>query len=80
MKFNSSEATQYDYHQDFVFQKGNAPLQEWSIEAISEALSENREARAKFDAQFHPGQKFLPKELDKHPTALFDVIDMYNNG
>ena len=80
MKMNPTAPTQYEYHQHFVFQKGDGPLQEGSIEAISEALSENREAKAKFDAQFHPGQKFLPKELDKHPTVVFDVIDMYNNG
>lgn len=75
-----SGGTQYEYHQHFVFQKGNGPLQELSKEAISEMLSDNREAQAKFDAQFHPGQKFLPKQLDKHPNVLFEVVDMYNNG
>jgi hypothetical protein len=75
-----SSPTRYEYHQHFVFQKGDGPMQELSKEAISEMLSDNREAQAKFDAQFHPGQKFLPKQLDKHPKVLFDVIDMYNNG
>ncbi len=72
--------SQYEYHQHFVFQKGDGPLQELSKEAISELLRDNREAQAKFDAQFKPGQKFLPKQLDKHPQTLFEVIDMYNNG
>jgi len=80
MKMTPSATTQYEYHQHFVFQKGDGPLQELSKEAISELLSDNREAQAKFDAQFKPGQTFLPKQLDKHPKALFDVIDMYNNG
>jgi len=75
-----SAPTRYEYTQHFVFQKGDGPMQELSKGAISEMLSDNREAQAKFDAQFHPGQKFLPKQLDKHPKVLFEVIDMYNNG
>jgi hypothetical protein len=80
MRTSPSAPTQYEYHQHFVFQKGDGQLQELSKEAISELLSDNREAQAKFDAQFKPGQKFLPKQLDNHPKVLFEVIDMYNNG
>jgi hypothetical protein len=80
MKMSPSETTRYEYHQHFVFQKGDGPLQELGKEAISEALSDNREAQAKFDAEFKPGRVWLPKQLDKHPRALFEAVDMYNKG
>lgn len=72
--------TTYVSQTHFVFQKGDGPLQELSLTAISELLSDNREARDKFDAQFHPGQKWLPKQMQNHPKVVFDVVDMYNNG
>lgn len=77
---SASGHTQYEYSVHFVFQKGDGPLQELSKEAISEMLSGNREAQAKFDAQFHPGQKWLPKQLQNHPQVLFEVVDMYINA
>jgi hypothetical protein len=67
-------------HEFFVFQKGDGPLQQLSKEGISQLLSDNREAQDKFDARFKPGQKWLPKQLDKHPKVLFECVDIYNNG
>jgi hypothetical protein len=75
-----SAMPQYEYVQHFVFETGNGPLEELSIEAASQLLSDNREAQDKFDAQFHPGTKFLPKQMKNHPSLLFEVIDIYNNG
>jgi len=69
---------QYDEH--FVFQKGDGKILELSSEAISEMLKDNVNARAKFDAQFKPGKVIFPKQLQNHPKALFDIIDMYNSG
>jgi hypothetical protein len=74
-----STTPQYQYLQHFVFQKGDGPLQELSIEAVSALLSDNREAQDKFDAQFQPGRKFLPKQMMNHPKVLFDAIDIYNS-
>jgi hypothetical protein len=70
----------YYYVQHFIFQKEVGPLQELSIEAVSQLLSDNREAQDKFDAQFHPGKKFLPSQMQNHPSVLFEAIDIYNNG
>jgi hypothetical protein len=80
MASSPSAPARYQSNQYFVFQKGDGPLQQLSKEGISQLLSDNREAQDKFDAQFKPGQKWLPKQLDKHPKVLFEVIDMYNNG
>jgi hypothetical protein len=74
-----SATPRYETIQHFVFQKGDGPLHELSIEAVSELLSDNREAQDKFDAQFQPGRKFLPKQMKNHPKVLFEVIDIYNS-
>jgi hypothetical protein len=75
-----SATPRYETIQHFVFQKGDEPLHELSIEAVSALLSDNREAQDKFDAQFQPGRKFLPKQMKNHPKVLFEVIDIYNNS
>jgi hypothetical protein len=75
-----SAMPRYETIQHFVFQKEDGPLHELSIEAVSELLSDNREAQDKFDAQFQPGRKFLPKQMKNHPQVLFEVIDIYNKG
>ncbi|HZE84921.1 MAG TPA: hypothetical protein VE035_11480 [Puia sp.] len=64
----------------FVFQKGDGKLLELSVEAISELLADNKRAQDEFNAQFKPGRVILPKQLQNHPTVLFDVIDIYNGN
>lgn len=65
--------------QHFVFQKGDDKLYELGIKEISELLKDNQAASDKFNTQFKPGKKFLPKQLQNHPKVLFDAIDLYNN-
>lgn len=75
-----SNGNQNQYDEHFVFQKGDGKILELSSEAISEMLKDNMNARAKFDAQFKPGKVIFPKQLQNHPKALFEIIDMYNSG
>jgi hypothetical protein len=62
----------------FLFQKGDGALLELSPTSVSDLLSDNREAQAKFDNTFKPGRKLFPQHLLDHPRILFAIIDMYN--
>jgi hypothetical protein len=73
-------ATVYKNIAHFLFQKDDGPILELSGKQISELLSDNREAQAKFDATFKPGRKWFPQHLADHPKTLFAILDMYNNS
>ena len=63
----------------FVFQKGSERLLESNISEIADMLKDNKRAYSIFTAQFGSKDKnILPKQLEKHPKALFEAIDAYN--
>ena len=75
-----SGGTVYTNDVHFLFQKGGGPPLELSMGKVSELLSDNREAQARFDATFKPGRRFLPRDMSAHPKRLFEIIDIYNNS
>ena len=57
----------------YAFQKGDGTLRELSREAVSEGLSDYREAKALFDATFRPGEKHHFILLSEHDRKLLGL-------
>jgi hypothetical protein len=71
--------SKYSISTYFVVQKGNEPLQEANIAGMAERLKDNNAAYARFVRQFGDHDRsVLPREMSKHPKAVFEAVDIYN--